>query len=67
MVLNLSFSYSGWFSILPVPAFAFCNLGGVAGALTGEDRGKNLMGTSAFSISQVTRSLFPAEECLHFP
>jgi len=36
MVLNLIFSYSGQF-ILPVPAFAVCELGGVAGALAGED------------------------------
>jgi len=33
LVSNLVFSYSGWFFILPVPAFAFCNLGGVARAL----------------------------------
>ena len=33
MVLNLIFSYSGRFFILLVPAFAFCDLGSVAGAL----------------------------------
>ncbi|GAB0180970.1 calpain-5 [Grus japonensis] len=37
MVSNLIFSYSGWFFILPVPAFAFCDLGGVARALASED------------------------------
>jgi len=33
---NLISSYTGWFFILPVHAFAFCSLGGVAGALTEE-------------------------------
>ena len=37
MVSNLIFFCSGWFFILPVPAFAICDLGGVAGALAGED------------------------------
>ena len=37
MVLNLIFSYSEWFFTLPVAAFAFCDLGDVAGALAGED------------------------------
>lgn len=43
----LNFNYSRWFFIFPVPAFDFCNLGGVAGAtlglqalLGGEDHGK---------------------------
>jgi len=36
-VSNLVFSYSGQLFILPVPAFAFCNLGGVARALAVED------------------------------
>jgi len=40
-----------------VPAFAFCDLGSVAGALAGEDRGKKLLSTSAVSISWVTRYL----------
>jgi len=30
-------SYSGWFFILPVTAFAVRNMGGVAEALAGED------------------------------
>jgi len=37
MVSNLILSYNEQFFILPVPAFAFCNLGGLAGALAGED------------------------------
>jgi len=37
MVLNLVLSYSGRIFILPVLAFAFCNLGGVAGELASED------------------------------
>jgi len=36
MVSNLIFSYSERFFILPVPAFAFCDLGGVAGVLANE-------------------------------
>jgi len=37
MVWNLIFSYSGQFFTLPVSAFAICSLGGVAGALAGDD------------------------------
>jgi len=37
MVSNLIFSYSGKLFILPVPAFAFYDLGGMAGALASED------------------------------
>ena len=43
MVSNLILSYNEQFFILPVPAFAFCNLGGLAGALAGEDWGKNVV------------------------
>jgi len=37
MVLNLFFSYSGWFFILPVPAFPVYDVDGVAAALAVED------------------------------
>jgi len=37
MVSNLVFTYSGQFFIVAVPACAICDLGGVAGALAGED------------------------------
>ena len=43
MVSNLIFSYSGRFFILLVPAFDFDDLGGVAGALPGEDWGKKVI------------------------
>ena len=43
MVSDLIFSYTGWFFILPVPAFAFCDLDGVAGALANEHWGKKVI------------------------
>ena len=43
MVSNLIFSYSGQFFILPVHAFAVCDLGSVAGALAGKDWGKKVI------------------------
>lgn len=43
MVSNLSFSYSGLFTILPVLAFLFCDLGSVLGALAGQDRGREVI------------------------
>ena len=43
MVSNLIFSYNGQFFILPVPAFTFCGLGGMAGAPAGEDWGKKVI------------------------
>jgi len=43
MISNLIFFYSGWFFVLPVLAFAVCNLGGVAGALTCEDSGEKVI------------------------
>lgn len=52
MVSKLVFSYRGWFFILPVPDF--WGLGHVAGALTCGK--KKSLSTSAFSISQETRS-----------
>ena len=52
MVSDLTFSCSGRFAILPVPAFAICNLGSVAGALAGEHWGKKVI-----SISQVAMLL----------
>lgn len=43
MAFSLISSYSGWFLILPVPAFAFYYLGYVAGVLIGEDRDKKVI------------------------
>ena len=43
MVSNLIFSYGGWFFILPGLSFAFCDLGSVAGAPSGEDWGKKVI------------------------
>lgn len=43
MAFNLISSYSGWFLILPVPAFAFYYLGYVAGVLVGEDWDKKVI------------------------
>ena len=43
MVPNLIFSYCGLFFILIDPAFACCSLGGVVGALAGEDRGEKVI------------------------
>lgn len=43
MVSNLIFSYSQWFYILLVPAFAFYNSANVAGGLASEDWGKKVI------------------------
>lgn len=56
MILNLIFSYSGCFFILPVSAFASYDLGSMAGAVASEDWEEKSLSTSSFSISQVTRS-----------
>lgn len=42
MFSNLIISYSKQF-FLPVPAFAFCELWNLAGALAGEDGGKKVV------------------------
>lgn len=57
MFSNLIFFYSRQFFILPVPAFAFHNFGGVAGTLASENRSKKVVEyTSASSMSWVTTS-----------
>lgn len=45
MISHLIF-YAGWFSIPPVPAFAFCTLGGVTGALHSENSAKKSPGVA---------------------
>ena len=51
--------YSGLCFILPVPAFAICDLGGVAGALAGEDWGKKV--TKYLSLLHI-----PGNQVSHF-
>lgn len=43
MLSDLILSYSERFFILPVPAFAFCDLGSMTRALAGDDCDKNIV------------------------
>lgn len=71
MVFNLILSYSGGFFNLSVPAFAFYDLGCVAGALVGEDRAKNVIEyPSCFHIlGNRVSHFFPENACIfsHLP
>lgn len=57
VVLTL-LSYSGRFFIVSVPVFVFCDFGRWLELLLVMSRAKKWLSASAFSISQVTRSLF---------
>lgn len=59
MFSDLISSYSGQSFILPVPAFAFCDLGSKAGTLLVKTEAKKSLSTSTSSTSQVTRSPVP--------
>lgn len=68
MFSSLILSYSGQFFIAPVPTFAFCDLGSVAGALVCEDQGKEAIDElSLLPVlgSQVSR--FAPERARIFP
>lgn len=66
MASNLIFSYSGWFFFLPVPAFVFCDLGGVAGTVASEERSKKIIQylSLLYTLDNQVSHFFPERVCI---